>query len=47
MNTKLFVICAIFALTSAEDTFKDCLEKDSISCIQLSVRINQIFYIKF
>lgn len=46
MNTKILIICAIFALTSAEESFQDCLQKDSISCIQLSVRDFVNFYIE-
>jgi hypothetical protein len=37
MLSKVLLICAIATIASAQNTFKDCLEKDSISCIQLAV----------
>lgn len=41
MFTKfVFALCVIGAATAQEINFKDCLEKDSISCVQLAVRQN-------
>ena len=33
----VFALCVI-GVATAQENFKDCLEKDSISCVQLAVR---------
>ena len=35
----VFVLC-IVGIATAQENFKDCLQQDSISCVQLAVRIN-------
>lgn len=35
----LVAICA-GVFVSAEDTFQECLNKDSITCVQMAVRIH-------
>lgn len=37
LQKVVFVMC-VFGIAVAQENFKDCLQKDSISCVQLSVR---------
>lgn len=36
----VLALCVIGAVT-AQENFKDCLQQDSISCVQLAVRTRQ------
>lgn len=38
MFSKVVIALCIIGAATAQETFKDCLQKDSISCVQLSVR---------
>lgn len=39
-NMKLLIcVLSLCALAAAQDNFKECLDKDSISCVQMMVRI--------
>lgn len=40
ISTKVLLVSALclFGIVAAQETFKDCLQKDSISCVQLAVR---------
>jgi len=47
MFAKVILIGALCVFgASAQENFKDCLEKDSISCVQLAVRIISCFFFK-
>lgn len=35
----LICVLGLCALAAAQDNFKECLDKDSISCVQMMVRI--------
>lgn len=38
MFSKVVIALCIIGAATAQENFKDCLQKDSISCVQLSVR---------
>lgn len=39
MFRKVVLALCIIGVATAQENFKDCLQKDSISCVQLAVRI--------
>lgn len=39
MFRKIVLALCIMGVVTAQENFKDCLQKDSISCVQLAVRI--------
>lgn len=38
MFSKVVFVMCIVGIAVAQENFQDCLQKDSISCVQLSVR---------
>lgn len=38
MFRKVVLALCIIGVATAQENFKDCLQKDSISCVQLAVR---------
>lgn len=42
MMKKFVLALCIIGVATAQESFKDCLEADSISCVQLSVRKQNI-----
>jgi hypothetical protein len=38
MFRKVVLALCIIGVASAQEGFKDCLQKDSISCVQMAVR---------
>lgn len=48
ISTKVLLVSALclFGIVAAQETFKDCLQKDSISCVQLAVRQIMDYYKK-
>lgn len=38
MFRKIVLALCVIGVATAQENFKDCLQKDSISCVQLAVR---------
>lgn len=46
MLSKIVFVMCIVGIAVAQENFQDCLQKDSISCVQLSVRKDYLEFIK-
>lgn len=45
MFKKIVLALCIIGVATAQENFKDCLQKDSISCVQLAVRQMDYFFV--
>lgn len=44
MMRKIVLALCVIGVATAQESFKDCLEQDSISCLQMTVRTQDYFF---